>query len=239
MDPAANPAPGDNPAASPAANPPAPAGDPAANNPTPGSEPDTNPSGGQDPAQVPSYRLREANEAKRAAEERAETLQAELDAAKQPQSTDDDDDDDIEPNVRNLVTKIIKKEGYVKEDQVQATIKANTQALERQRQYQQDTADLTTKYANTGVPFVPNDVRDYAKEHGINITNRASLEATYNVMNSDKILENARLAAIAEYKEGGSSSGEKPGSSGAQKPEEPQVRGLKNRIAAARSKLGT
>lgn len=242
MDPAANPAPGETPAASPAANPPASAGDPAASNPTSGSEPDINPSGGQDSAQVPSYRLREANEAKRAAEERAQQLQAELDAAKQssqPTDDDDDDDDEIEPSVRNLVTKIIKKEGYVKEDQVQATIKANTEVLERQRQYQQDTTDLTTKYANTGVPFVSEDVRNYAKENGINITSRASLEATYSAMNSDKILENARNAAIAEYKEGGKLSGERPGSTGATTPAEPEVRGLKNRIAAARSKLTT
>lgn len=239
MDPAANPAPGDNPAAPPAANAPAPASDPAAMNPTSGSEPDTNPSGNQDSAQVPSYRLREANEAKRAAEDKAEKLQQELDAAKQPPPSSDDDDDDIDPNVQSLVTKIIKKQGYVKKDEVDASVQATVRAQELRQQYQQDTTDLTSKYASTGIPFVADDVRNYAKENGIVISGKASLEATYQVMNSDKIVENTRNAAIAEYKEGGASSGEKPGSSGASMPAEPEVRGLKNRISAARAKLVT
>lgn len=206
-----------------------------------GSEPVTNPGSTSSEHTVPFDRFQAANDKAKAAEERAAKAEQETETLRgqQSQSSDDDEDDDIEPNVRSLVTRIIKKEGYVKKDEVTATVQATAQAQELKRQYQQDTVDLTAKYASTGVPFVPEAVRDYAKENGINITNRASLEATYNVMNSGKILENARNAAIAEYKEGGKLSGEKPGSSGASTPAEPEVRGLKNRIASARQKYST
>lgn len=209
-----------------------------------GSEPVTNPGSTTPEQQVPFSRFQSANDKAKAAEDRAAKAEQELEESRQKQTqtpppSDDDDDDDIDPSVRNLVTKIIKKEGYVKKDEVDASVSAASEAQNRQRQYQEDTAALTTQYANSGVPFVAEEVRTYAKENGITISSKASLDATYKAMNSDKIIENARNAAVTEFQEGGALSGEKPGSNGATPPEEPQVRGLKNRIAAARQKNAT
>jgi hypothetical protein len=123
-------------------------------------------------------------------------------------------------------------------------VQCQVQAVEARRQYQEDTKALTDKYAETGVPFVLEDVRKFAQDNKINITGKSSLEAAYKVMNEDKILDNVRNAAITDFKEnGGKSSAEKPGSGGEQQPEEPEVSGdnpgakLRSRIANARKKL--
>lgn len=195
---------------------------------TNGSETDKN----SGEAMVPSHRVREATEARRAAEAERDQLRQELEASRQ-QTTASSNDEDIDPEVQTLVTKILEKGGYVKKGDVDAAVKAS----DLQRQYNEDVATLTSKYGKTGVPFKSADVRTYANDNGINITSKASMEAAYRQMNYEKILDAERNAAIAAYKEGGKTSAEKPGSEGAKKPEEQEVRGLKNRIALARSKL--
>lgn len=210
--------------------------DPSApTNPAPnGSEPDTNPGGQGEPAMVPSDRLREETSKRREAEERAQRLEQELAARNVEPDPDPDpdggEDEDIDPDVEKLVTKVIQKQGYVKQEDLQKR--------EMARQYEQDVQSLTSKYADTSVPFVAEDVRKYAKENGISITSKASLEAAYRDMNFDKIVEAQKNAAITSFKEKGEhNAGEKPGGSdGKPHDQQPEVRGLKNRVHAALQK---
>jgi len=203
--------------------------------PTNGSDSDNNTGNPQEPAMVPSDRLREETSKRKQAEERAAEAERQLATRNQPDTTPEDEDE-IDPNVEKLVSSIIKKQGYVKKDEVQSAV----QASERARQYKEDIGTLTSKYAKTGVPFVESDVRSYAKDNGINITSKASLEAAYRDMNFDKITEAAKNAAINDFKENGQNGGERPGHS-SNKPNDKQteVRGLKNRVHAAASKLRT
>ena len=230
---------GDQPGVTPDA--PAGTGEAPATPPAQGSQPPvgddvTSTGNGNQEQTVPFGRFQEVNDKAKAAEERAaeaERKLAEAEAAKQPSPSDDEDDDDIDPSVQKLVTKIIENQGYVKKDDVQKAV----QQSELARQYKEDVSELTSKYAKTTVPFVEKDVRDFAKENGINITSKNSLDAAYKQMNFDKLTEAAKNAAITAFKEGGKNTGERPGSTGAQPPQEPEVHGLKNRIAAARSRL--
>jgi hypothetical protein len=207
--------------------------DPNANQQDPnGSEADNN-SGKGDEAMVPSHRVREATEARRAAEAEVDTLKQEL-ADLQATKSASKDDDDIDPEVQTLVTKILEKGGYVKKGDVDQAV----QATEARRQYNEDTRELTTLYAKSGVPFKAEDIRKYAADNGLNITNKLSLDAAYKAMNFDKIVESKTNAAIVAAKENGNaSSAEKPGSKGAEIPPDKEVTGLKNRIAAARARL--
>ena len=193
---------------------------------TTGSEADNNSS----EAMVPSHRVREATEARRQAEAERDELRRQLEEANKLSSSEEDD---IDPEVRSLVTKILEKDGYVKKSDVEQAV----QQSDLKRQYNEDVNSLTSKYSKTGIPFNAQEVMSFANENGINITNKASLEAAYRQMNYDKILDAERNAAITSYKEGGKTSAEKPGSSGATAPEEKEVRGLKDRIHAATSKL--
>ena len=202
-----------------------------------GSEPDTNTGNSQDPAMVPSDRLREETRKRQEAEERAARFEKELEAKNQPEPDpeEDDDDEEIDPKVSSLVTKIIKKQGYVKKEDVQASVNQ----LEGRRQYREDTTELTSKYAKSSVPFVESDIVAYAKDKGINLRNKASMEAAYRDMNFDKITDAARKAAITEFKEGTGSEGEKPGGSdGKPHDPEPEVRGIKTAYTQQHREFG-
>jgi len=194
---------------------------------TTGSEAENNSS----EAMVPSHRVREATEARRQAEAERDELRQQLEEAQKSSSASTDDE--VDPEVQTLVTKILEKGGYVKKDDVSQAV----QASEVKRQYNEDVASLNSKYGTSGVPFKIEAVRSFANENGINITSKASLEAAYRQMNYDKIVEAERNAAITSFKEGGKNSTEKPGSEGASPPAEKEIRGLKNRIHAASSKL--
>jgi len=198
-----------------------------------GSEADNNPGDGNE-AMVPSHRVREATEARRAAETERDTLRQELADLQAAAPTSNNDDDDIDPEVQTLVTRILDKGGYVKKGDVDQAV----QATEARRQYNEDARELDALYAKSGVPFKAEDVRKYAADNGLNITNKLSLDAAYKAMNFDKIVETRTNAAIVAAKENGNgSSAERPGSKGADIPAEKEVTGLKNRIAAARSRL--
>lgn len=200
-----------------------------------GSEAVTNPGNGQEQS-VPYNRFQEVNDKAKAAEERAAKAEQEAESLRQQHSSNStsDDEDDIDPSVRKLVTKIIEKQGYVKKNDVDSAVGA----AEIRRQYNEDIVDLTSRYAKSGIPFVADDIRKFASESGINITSKASLDAAYKQMNFDKLTEAAKNAAITEFKENGDkNSAEKPGSTGAQAPQQPDVRGLKNRIHAARERI--
>jgi rRNA maturation endonuclease Nob1 len=186
-----------------------------------GSEPDTNSS---QEAMVPSHRVREATEARRKAEEEAETLRKENEELRSQgsQTPQANDDEEIDTDVEKLIEPILKKRGYVSKEDMDQAVKA----AETKRQYDSDVASLTSQYAESGVPFNVEDVRNYAKENGISISSKASLRAAYTDMNADKILEAERNKAIADFKENGSStSAETPGGQGAQLPEDKKVEG--------------
>lgn len=213
----------------------APASTTAPTEPANGSEADNNSS---NEAMVPSHRVREATEARRKAEEERDAAQRELEELRSKQSQTPaqtgDDDEEIDVDVEKLVEPILKKRGYVTQEELRAA--------EAKRQYDSDVASLTAQYAESGVPFVAEDVRQYAKDNGINITSKASLKAAYLDMNADKILEAERNKAIAEFKENGSSTtAERPGGSGPELPAEKKVEGnnpkerLMSRIRIARS----
>lgn len=206
-----------------------------------GNEAVTNSEGEGQEQSVPFDRFQEVNNKAKSEAERAAKYERELEELRQQQSSQSSkEDEDIDPNVSSLVKKIIEKEGYVKKD---ALTEAVTKS-ELARQYREDTSELTVKYAKSGVPFNADAIRDYAKENGINITSKASLEAAYRQANFDKILESRTNAAITQFKEnGGKTTAEKPGSKGATPPVEKEVTGstaaerIKSRIGLARQKV--
>lgn len=242
MDPQ-NPTPGETPPASPTGNPPAgepaaPAGNPAPapNEPTPsGSEPDTNPGGSGEPATVPSSRLREETEKRRAAEEEAAQLRQQLEERDNtPPPAPAGDEDELDPDVEKLLDGYAKKRGLVSKDEL---------AAERlQEQVRQDVKSLEADYANSGVPYVHQDVLKYAKDNNLPITSKAALRAAYRDMNFEKIAEQERQRAIAGIN-GNAGGAEKPGSSGSRPPAEPEPSGKNpkernmSRIRQARQKI--
>lgn len=202
-------------------------GQPQAPQPTPnGSEPDTNP-GNSNGAMVPSDRLREETSKRREAEEHAAELQRQLDERnQQPQNPQSGEDDEVDPEVEKLITKTLEKKGYIK--------KEDLQAVEMKRQLDSDVQELTGKYAKTSVPFDAKEVVKYAKDHGLQLTNKQSLEAVYRDMNFEKIREAERNAAITEFQESGRNGGEKPrGGEGGEPEQQQEVHGIKNRVHAA------
>lgn len=207
---------------SPAGNDPSGQGTPPAPN---GSEPDNNAGGGNGEQSVPYSRFHEVNEKAKKAEEEAAQLRQQLEE-RDTTPDPEEDEDEVDPNVENLIEKVLSRRGYVK--------KSDLDAREGARQYVEDVKELTDKYAKSSVPFVAEDVRNFAKDNNINITSKASLEAAYKTMNYDKLVEAAQNAAITEFKEGKNFQGEKPNGNGGKEPEQqPAVRGVKNRIHAA------
>jgi hypothetical protein len=180
---------------------------------------------------VPYQRFHEVNEAKREAEEAAEQARQELEELRNSSITSSqDDEEEIDPEVESLVARIMEKRGFVSKDELTAR--------DLKMQFDSDVIDLTNQYKDSGVPFNQNEVLAFAKKENIPVTNKATLQAVYKVMNEEKILEQTRNRAIAEFKENGSkTSAEKPGPGGAKAPEQEEVHGVKSRIAQARNKL--
>lgn len=223
--------PGDTPAAPPPANPPAPAGNPEPPAPSPqptpnGSEPDSNSGGQQQPAMVPSDRLREETEARRKAEERLAQLEAEREEAAKakPQAGDDLE---IDPDVQKILDTYAKRNGFVTQEELNRV----RQDAEVRVQVQQDVAELKGQYKD----YDHQKVVAFAKENNMPITSKTSLEAAYTLMNRDSLLEAERKRAVAEFQEGNKSGGEKPGPGGAKPPENPQPKSLRERIHLART----
>lgn len=220
--------PGDTTIVPPAVEPAAPAAQPSSQ--PNGSEPDNNPSAS---AMVPSDRLREETEKRRKAEEERESLKAELESMRnQPPSQNDDE---IDPETEKILDSYAKKHGLISQRELAER--------ESQAQVKRDITELESQYANSGTPFVFNDVMKYAKENNIPINSRASLVAVYRDMNYDKLMETERQRTIAQLKESNASAGEKPGSGGSKPPEETKVSGKTphernlSRIQQARSKV--
>lgn len=201
--------------------------------PSNGSEPVTNPGASSTDTTVPFSRFQEVNDAKRKAEEEAQAAKEELEQFRAAQSQQpSNDEEEIDPEVESLISKVLAKQGYVRKDDLQAS--------QAKVQFDLDSRDLTEQYKNSGVPFESQAVMDWAKQNGFNITNKASLEGAYKVMNQDKIVEQATNKALTNFQENGNkTAGEKPGPGGAKAPEEPEVHGLKGRIAAARQKVSS
>lgn len=228
-----NPGPGVTPA--PPAAPAEPQTPPAAPEAQPnGSEPDTNPGGQQLEQTVPFNRFQEVNDAKKASDDRVKQLEDELAQSRQQPSTPQNDDD-LDPEVEDLIRKGAKKLGLVSQQELDAR--------QMQTQVQQDVRDLESHYTNSGIPYDHRAVMSYAESNNMPITSKAALEAAYRSMNWDKLLEVERQRAIAGVQAGNSSSAERPGSSGAQAPQEPELTGknpkdrARERIRLARQKL--
>lgn len=197
--------------------------------PSNGSEPVINSDGAGDQT-VPFSRFQEVNDRAREYESEKTRLEQELEELRSAQQPPAQEEDDLDPEVEALISKVLSKQGYVKKDDLAAQ--------QVQIQYGLDTRDLTEKYKDSGIPFDASEVRSFANKEGIQVTNKASLEAVYKVMNQDKLLEIATNKALTQFQEnGGKTSAEKPGPGGAKVSEEPEVHGLKGRIAAARQKV--
>lgn len=229
--------PADNDVPAPSAEPAAPVTEPAAaappTEPT-GSEPVTNP-GDKTEQTVPFTRFQEVNDKAKAAEERANQLQEELNQRELTPPMPQNNDDELDPEVEELIRKGAKKLGLVSQDEL---------AADRNKvQVQQDISDLTANPPNPGIPYDNKAVMDYANANSLPITSKAALRAAYRELNYDKIVEVERQRAIDGYKTSGSSGAEQPGSSGAVAPQEPQLTGkstkerTRERIHNARQKL--
>lgn len=200
-----------------------------------GSEADNNSSDNQE-AMVPSWRVRKETEARRKAEEDKARLEAEISELRNKQSSSETPDEDVDTEVLDLVKKSAEKLGLVSKDELQRK--------ELEIQVRQDVKDLEGQYANSGIPYDHQKVLDYAEEHNIPVSSKAALQAAYKEMNWDKIVEAERQKAIAGFKEGSSTSGEKPGSSDTKDIAEgkdvegatPREKSL-SRIRAARQKI--
>ena len=218
MDP--NPDSGDTTPASPAANDPGTQPDP--NQPANGSEPENN-SGKE--AMVPSHRLREETDARRAAERRAEEAEAKIKASE----TQPSKGEELDPDVEKLFDSYAKNKGLL----TRAEFAKQQQEATAKIQVKQDVSELKSQYKDSGVPFDDQAVFDYMKDHGIPVTSKDSLDAAYLQMNRSKILEGERNKAIADFKEGGKSSAEKPDAGGNKQPSSPKAKGLRERIHAS------
>lgn len=198
-----------------------------------GSEPDTNPGNGE-PAMVPSDRLREETEKRRKAEEDFDEYKKAHPDEPAP-VVSQNPDDELDPDVVDLVSKSAKKLGFVTQEEL---------AAERaQDQVRRDVSDLIATPPVAGVPFDDKAVMEYASENGLPITSKNALVAAYRSANWDKIMEAERQRAIDGFKSGNSSGAERPGSSGASPPAEPEIQGkspkerTRERIRLAREKL--
>lgn len=194
-----------------------------------GSEPETNP--GNEPAMVPSDRLREETEKRRRAEEERDALKA----AQEPKPTPPSQEDDLDPDVEKLLDGYVKKRGFVSQEDL---------AAERQRvQVQQDVKDLESTPPVAGIAYDHKDVIEYAEKNNLPITSKAALQAAYKEMNWEKIVESEHQRAIDGYKNAGKSAAETPGSPGAAPPAEPEITAkdprqrTRERLKLARQKL--
>lgn len=196
----------------------------------PGIEPDTNPGG--EPAMVPSDRLREETEKRRAAEDRVKELEAQTPSAPQLPANEDDD---LDPEVEDLIRKGAKKLGLVSQEDLDAR--------QTEAQVRQDVIALETTPPVVGIPYDHKAVLEYANTNNMPITSKAALQAAYKEMNWDKIVEAERQRAIDGYKSGDSSSAEQSGSGGPIPPAEPELTAktpkerTRERIRNARQKL--
>lgn len=182
---------------------------------------------------VPYERFQEVNNRAKKAEERA--AQAEKNVSDFLQRFKDpfEDEVEIEDDVKQILDSYVKKNGFVTKeqmDQAQKTAELNAQVSS-------DVTSLTAQYKDSSVPYDNAKVLAYAKENGISITSKASLESAYLMANREAILEANAKAAVTNFQETGKSGAEKPTPGGGTSPEEPEVHGLKARIKAARAKL--
>lgn len=220
--------PGVTPAA-PAGNEPAAPAAPANGGEPNGSEPVTN-SGSPSEQTVPFQRFQEVNDGKKAAEDRAAELEAELEAARAtPQTPTGEEDEELDPDVEKLFDRYRKKHGLLSQEEL------NNRELQAQTRI--DIADLKKEYANSSVPFDDKEVYQYARANNLPITSKAAWRAAYRDMHFDKLVGDERQRGITQFKESGASGAEKPGSTG-QPPvtEEPKVQGTRSRIHAALAK---
>lgn len=212
---------------------------PIAQEPTPnGSEPVTNP-GGTNEQTVPFDRFQEVNDKAKAAEAKAQELEEENERLRNPEpassTNPQNNDDELDPEVEALIRKGAKKLGLVSQDDLAAA--------RNRDQVQQDINDLTATPPVAGIPYDNKTVMDYAKANNLPVTSKNALVAAYKSANWDKILEAERQRAIDGYKTGGSSGAERPGSTGATPPVEPEITGkstkerTRERIRNARQKL--
>lgn len=205
---------------------------PAETPPVAGSEPaQTPPEGGSQ--SVPYERFSEVNTKAKEAEERAAKAEQELEemrnAAPPAPTPNADEGDDIDPDVEKMLDGFAKKRGYL----TQAEVDQRDAAV----QVKQDVADLTEQYKDSGIPFDDKAVREYAQKNGIVIGSKAGWKSAYLDMNHEAIIEAERNKAIDSFKNGSSSSAEKPGTPAPKAPEEPKPQGLKSRVRAARERL--
>lgn len=197
-----------------------------------GSEPDTN-TGKPTEQNVPYERFQEVNNRAKEAEERATRAEENVTNFMKRFKDPSEDDVEIEDDVKQILDAYVKKNGFVTKEQMeqaQKTVELNTRAAS-------DVSSLTAQYKDTSVPYDNAKVLAYAKENGMSITSKASLESAYFMANRDAILDAERKAAVTNFQETGRSGAEKPTPGGGTSTEEPEVHGLKARIKAARSKL--
>jgi hypothetical protein len=194
-----------------------------------GSEAVINPGKSEEQA-VPFTRFQEVNDKAKAAEERAAQLESDLASLKEQQSQTPQNEEEVDPDVVDLVKKSAGKLGFVTKEELDAR--------EAQIQVRTDVNDLTSQYKDSGIPFDGKAVIDYAKANGMPLGSKKSLDAVYKEMNYDAIIEAQRKAAVASFQEGTKSGAEKPGSKGAQPPEDQKPASLKDRIKQAREKAG-
>lgn len=224
-----DPLPGETPAASPTVTPPAPS-ELVTPQPTPtGENPTSTPAA--EPAMVPSDRLREETEKRRQAEQEAEELRQQLEARQTPPA----EDDDLDPETEAIIRKGAKKLGLISQQELAER--------EIQTQVRLDVKDLESQYANSGVPYVHQDILKYAKDNAMPITSKASLRAAYRDMNADKIQEIERQRIVDELQGKPKAVAELGGSSGSKAPQEEKLKGNSpkertlSRIARARQNI--
>ena len=202
---------------------------PAPSEPT-GSEPVIN-TGKTEEQTVPFTRFQEVNDKAKEAEDRAARLESELEAERTAKAqVPSQEEEDIDPETVELVKKSASKLGLVSKEELDAR--------EATIQVKSDINELTSQYKDSSVHFDGQKVIDYAKANGMPLGSKKSLDAVYKEMNYSAIIEAQRKAAVESFQKGSASSGEKPGSSGAQPPTEQKPGSLKDRIKAARENAG-
>lgn len=194
-----------------------------------GREAVTNSGEGQEQA-VPFSRFQEVNDAKKVAEERAAEAERKLQESTAAQPSGNEPDPDVEKTLDDYA----KRHGLM----TKGEFEKQQQDTAARIQVRQDTSELRTQYKESGVPFDDKAVFSYMKDHNMSVTSKDAMDAAYQHMNREKIMEAARNKAIADFQEGAKSGAERPGPGGSKPPAgNSQPAGLRGRIHTEVQKL--
>lgn len=167
--------------------------------------------------QIPKSRFDEVYSKSKETERQLEEVRAELAKLSESKPVDQpvvDDGPELDPDSQKALEKFLSSKGFVSKAELE-----QERALETAKiQLQSDVRELTGWAEEKGYPkFDQKSVMDYAKENGIAITSKKSLESAYLAQNLEAITQaaikagvNASVAPTATVEKPGAATGKAP-----------------------------